>query len=143
MESSMTANPDSPAPRPDPAWGPEIAAELEANWHNGRVGRELRSETDDFRVWTIRLAPGERVAFHRHQLKYFWMALAAGRSRSRFWTGETRETEYREGDVRHFDYGAGEFMIHDLENIGDTELSFVTVEFKHGPNPPLPIEAGG
>jgi quercetin dioxygenase-like cupin family protein len=120
-------------------WGEELSRELRENEFNGRVGQHLRSETDEVRVWTIRLAPGERVAFHRHQLRYFWMALTPGRSRSRFWTGETRETDYREGDVRHFDYGAGEFMIHDLENIGDTELLFVTVEMKGGPNPPLPI----
>lgn len=127
---------------PDPAWGGEIWKDLRENEFNGRVGQQLRSETDDVRVWTIRLAPGERMGFHRHQLRYFWMAMTPGRSRSRFGTGETRETEYREGEVRHFDYGKGEFMIHDLENIGDTELAFVTVELKRGPNQPLPVAMG-
>ncbi len=134
----MGQNATSPL-NPDPAWGEAICRELRENEFNGRVGQELRSETEDVRVWTIRLAPGERVAFHRHQLKYFWMAMTPGRSRSRFWTGETRETGYRAGDVRHFDYGPGDFMIHDLENIGDTELVFVTVELKGGANPPLPV----
>lgn len=124
---------------PDPAWGEAICRELRDNALNGRVGQELRSETEDVRVWTIRLAPGERVGFHRHQLRYFWMALTPGRSRSRFANGETRETGYEGGDVRHFDYGPGAFMIHDLENIGHTELVFVTVEMKRGPNPPLPV----
>ena len=36
-------------------------------------------------------------------------------------------------------YGSGEFKVHDLENIGDTDLTFVTVEFLDSPNKPLPI----
>ena len=125
---------------PDPAWGEDICRELHENAFNGRVGQALLSETEDVRVWTIRLAPGERVGFHRHQLKYFWTALTPGSSRSRFSTGETRETAYQAGDVRHFDFGPGEFMIHDLENIGPTDLVFVTVEMKRCANPPLPVE---
>ena len=34
---------------------------------------------------------------------------------------------------------AGEYKIHDLENIGDTDLLFSTVEFKDSANAPLPI----
>ena len=41
--------------------------------------------------------------------------------------------------TRHFHFDEGEFMLHDLINIGDTELVFTTVEFKNSPNPPLPI----
>jgi quercetin dioxygenase-like cupin family protein len=124
---------------PSPEWDESLRQELLRNQFNGRVGQDLLSDTEDVRVWTIRLRPGERVGFHRHQLRYFWLAMAAGRSRSHFASGEARETEYRPGDIRHFDYGQGEFMIHDLENIGDTELVFVTVELKKGANPPLPV----
>jgi hypothetical protein len=35
----------------------------------------------------------------------------------------------------------GEFMTHDLENIGDTPLIFATVEFLHSANAPLEVEA--
>jgi len=31
-----------------------------------------------------------------------------------------------------------EYMIHDLENIGDTVLAYTTVEFMDSANPPLP-----
>jgi Sodium:solute symporter family len=36
-------------------------------------------------------------------------------------------------------FGPGEFMIHDLENIGDTVLVFTTVEFLASANPPLSV----
>ncbi len=36
-------------------------------------------------------------------------------------------------------FAAGEYMIHDLENIGDTVLAYTTVEFVEGANPALPV----
>ena len=51
-----------------------------------------------------------------HVLDYFWSAVTAG---------------------NHFK--SGEFMIHDLENIGNTELGFVTVEHKNCDDEPLPL----
>ncbi len=58
-----------------PAWPSTIREEFEANQLNGRVGTRLLSETDRVRVWEIRLAPGERIGFHRHVLDYFWTAV--------------------------------------------------------------------
>jgi hypothetical protein len=31
------------------------------------------------------------------------------------------ETEYAAGSTKHYRFKSGEFMIHDLENIGNTE----------------------
>ncbi len=90
-------------------------------------------------IGQIHLKPGERVGFHRHVLNYFWVAINAGRSLSHYSDGESRETVYEVGTTRHFHFGEGEFMLHDLTNIGDTELIFTTVEFKDLPNSPLPI----
>ena len=107
---------------------------------NGMVGQRLLSETEDVRVWTIDLAPGERVAYHKHVLNYFWTATRAGKSRSHYADGRIAETEYKEGTTRHFIFGPGENMVHDLENIGDTRLSCTTVELKTGSaNAPLPL----
>ena len=107
---------------------------------NGLVGQRLLSETEAVRVWRIDLKPGERVAFHTHVLNYFWTALSAGRSRSTLADGKSIETSYEIGTTKHFTYGLGERMIHDLENIGNTELSFTTVELKLGSaNAPLPL----
>lgn len=123
----------------DPAWSAEIRAELQQNQYNGRVGHVLLSETDDVRVWRIQLKPGERVGFHRHQLKYFWVAMNSGKSLSRHATGVTRETTYEPGDIKHIQFEPGEFMLHDLTNTGNTELLFTTVEFKVSANLPLPL----
>ena len=107
---------------------------------NGIVGQRLLSETEAVRVWRIDLKPGERVPFHTHVLNYFWTALSAGRSRSTLADGKSIETSYELGTTKHFTYGLGERMIHDLENIGDTDLSFTTVELKQGSaNAPLPL----
>jgi quercetin dioxygenase-like cupin family protein len=118
----------------------ELAGEFVRNFYNGRVGSRLVSETEDFRVWMLTLAPGNRAEFHRHQLHYFWTAVTSGIARSRYHDGRVQETKYAVGDTRHFKFGKGKYQIHDLENIGDTDLVFVTVESKRGAeNPPLDI----
>ncbi|MFD9271363.1 hypothetical protein ACFWB1_32790 [Streptomyces goshikiensis] len=116
-------------------WSAELRAEFAANAHNGRVGGRLLSETDRVRVWEIRLAPGERLPAHRHVLDYFWTALTAGRGRQHTADGTTREVTYEAGETRHFTFGPGEFLLHDLENCGHTPLLFTTVEFKDAGRP--------
>ena len=113
--------------------------EREAKNPNGCVGHKLISETDKVRVWRIHLRPGERVGFHRHVLNYFWSAATSGRGRQHFNDGETREYTYSAGETRHEAYGPGEYKVHDLENIGDTDLIFVTVEFLESANKPLVV----
>jgi hypothetical protein len=120
-------------------WSDELRAEFRRNAFCGRVGQELLSETERVRVWSIRLAPGERVAAHRHVLDYFWTAVVAGTSRQHTSDGTAREVSYRAGETRHFRFGRGEFLLHDLENTGLSELVFTTVEFLDGANPPLPL----
>ena len=113
--------------------------ELEAMNPNGCVGQELISETDRVRVWRIHLKPGQRVGFHRHVLDYFWSSATAGKGRQYFNDGEMREYTYSAGETRHEKYGPGEYKVHDLQNIGDTDLTFVTVEFLDSANKPLAI----
>jgi hypothetical protein len=122
-----------------PVWPSFIREEFEANQNNGQVGTRLLSETDRVRVWEIRLAPGERIGFHRHVLDYFWTAITPGRARSHTEDGSVVEAIYAAGDTRHFVYGRGEYKIHDLENVGDSDLWFTTVEFLDSANEPLEI----
>ena len=35
--------------------------------------------------------------------------------------------------------GAGEFKVHDLENLGDREMVFMTIEFLDSANKPLAL----
>src|ERR1700683_1513249 len=123
------------------AWPPAIAAEFErekAN-NNACVGSMLLSENERARVWIIRLAPGERIGFHRHVLDYFWTAVAGGRGRQHHQEGAPREHPHHRGDPRHETYGLGQYKVHDLENLGDKEMVFMTVEFLNSANKPLAI----
>lgn len=122
-------------------WPAAIRAEflLEARSPNGCVGQQLISETEKVRVWRIHLKPGQRVGFHRHVLDYFWSAATAGKGRQYFSDGAMREYSYKAGETRHETYGPGEYKVHDLENIGDSDLTFITVEFLDSANQPLPI----
>ncbi|MDO8533255.1 MAG: hypothetical protein Q7S17_00740 [Xanthobacteraceae bacterium] len=122
-------------------WPPEIAAELERErkQNNGCVGTYLLSENERVRVWIIRLLPGERIGFHRHVLDYFWTAVTGGRGRQHVHDGTTVEYTYYPGETRHETYGPGQFKVHDLENLGDSEMIFNTIEFLDSANKPLPI----
>lgn len=119
-----------------------LRREFEANRLNPCVGQVLVSEDARTRVWFIRLAPGERLPFHRHVLDYFWTALSHGRARSHIDGGAAVERAYAPGETSHQKFGPGAFMVHDLENVGDGDLSFLTVELLESANPPLPLPDG-
>jgi hypothetical protein len=120
-------------------WTDELRAEFEAHSHDGHVGSRLLSENDRVRVWEIRLAPGQRWHVHRHVLDYFWTAVTPGRSRQHTADGTTREVAYGAGETRHFHFAAGEYLLHDIENVGEHDLVFTTVEHLDSANPPLPL----
>jgi hypothetical protein len=125
-------------------WPAEIAAEFERESQNPNpcVGTTLLSENERTRVWIIRLAPGERVGFHRHVLDYFWTSVSGGRARQYVHDGTVLEMTYAPGETRHESYGKGEFKVHDLANLSDREMVFMTVEFKDSANQPMPLPAG-
>jgi quercetin dioxygenase-like cupin family protein len=126
------------------AWSTEIAAEFEREAKNPNpcVGSTLLSENERSRVWIIRLAPGERIGFHRHVLDYFWTSVSGGRARQHVHDGTTVEYTYVPGETRHETYGVGEFKVHDLENLSDAEMIFMTVEFKDSANKPMALPEG-
>ncbi|MGB7239088.1 MAG: hypothetical protein WBD41_24310 [Rhodococcus sp. (in: high G+C Gram-positive bacteria)] len=120
-------------------WSDELRAELGAHEYDGEVGSTLLSQNDRVRVWEIRLAPGERWHAHRHVLDYFWTAVNAGTSRQHTFDGTTRDVSYSAGETRHFHFAAGEFLLHDIENVGTGELIFTTVEHLDSDNDALPV----
>ena len=127
----------------DPAafsdWPDGVYEDMKANEHSGVVGSVLVSETERVRVWHLRLPPGYRCPFHRHVNPYFWTALTPGKARAYFSDGRIAEVEHYVGETKHFHYGPGEYMVHSVENVGDTELVFTTVEFLDGTNEALEI----
>jgi hypothetical protein len=120
-------------------WPKELQADIERNRMSACVGTVLVSETDKVRVWHLRLPPGYRCSFHRHVLDYFWTCHTYGIARGYFEDGRIADVKHFPGDTRHLSYGPGEYLLHSVENIGDTELLFTTVEFKDSANQPLPI----
>lgn len=127
------------APVEDPNWPQDIRDEFARNQQNGVIGSTLVSESSRVRVWHIRLRPGERMPFHRHALDYFWTAMAKGRSLSHQQDGTTAEHDYEIGETFHGNFAVDEYLYHDLENIGDTDLIFTTVEFLNSANGAIPV----
>jgi len=121
-------------------WPDALKTEFTEDAHDGHVGSRLLSQNNRVRVWEIRLSPGERWHAHRHVLDYFWTAVNAGNRRQHAHDGTTRDVTYTAGETRHFHFGPGEFLLHDIENIGQTELVFTTVEHLDSDNPPLPLD---
>ena len=118
-------------------WSPELIEESKNSDANGHVGTRLLLESPVARIWVIELKPGERLPFHRHVLNYFWSVLTSGTACSRTPDGVTRHVSYYPIDTKHLTFRKGEGMTHDLENVGDTDLVFVTVEFVQSENAPL------
>ena len=138
----MESTPTRASSEPYAGWTPAQRAELDANTANPRVGTRLLLEDARSRVWEIRLAPGERIAFHRHVVDYVWTCVSGGKAISRDAAGNTNHVDYEIAETRALTFGKGESMIHDLENIGGEEIVFTTVEFLDSANEPLPLAPG-
>ena len=121
------------------AFPSDLQRDFADNSFSGTVGSTLVSETDRVRVWHLTIPAGCRCAPHRHVLDYFWTVHCAGRAKNYFSDGRITTTEYQVGDTQHMAFGVGEFMLHAVENTGDTDLVFTTVEFLNGANAPLVV----
>lgn len=128
-----------PPENPRGGWPEALQREFEQNQFNGAVGNLLVSESDNCRVWHLLLRPGEFLTFHRHVLDYFWSATRAGVARGYYEDGRIVDVHHYAGETRHFKHGPGEYFVHAIENVGSTDLEFVTVEFLPGDNPPIEI----
>jgi beta-alanine degradation protein BauB len=142
MVSVQTAHKETAAANPRAHWPAALQQELEDNRFNPIVGSVLVSETDKLRVWHLLVPAGKRCTFHRHVVDYFWTCHSHGRARNIFEDGTITETVHYPGHTRHLSYAPGEYLLHSVENIGDTDLLFTTVEFLDGPNRPLPLPDG-
>jgi beta-alanine degradation protein BauB len=142
MSTVQTAQKSAAAANPRAHWPIEMQQELEHNRFNPLVGSVLVSETEKLRVWHLHIPAGKRCTFHRHVLDYFWTCHSHGKARNIFEDGSITETVHYPGHTRHMAYAAGEYLLHSVENIGDTDLLFTTVEFLQSANLPLPVPDG-
>jgi mannose-6-phosphate isomerase-like protein (cupin superfamily) len=106
----------------------DYADELAAAPHNYDVGTSVWFENHKVRVWEILLKPGERGPFHAHTRNYFWTVVEGSRGLQRFADGSYAVRDYKVGETKFLEHTPETALIHDLENIGDTDLRFVTVE---------------
>ena len=108
----------------------EYADELAAAPNSHDIGTTLWFDNHHIRVFELRLEPGERAPFHIHDKEYFWTVVDEGKGLQHFRDGTWTTTDYALGDTAYRVHTPNEPLIHDLQNIGDTTLRFVTVEFK-------------
>ncbi|NIF05340.1 cupin domain-containing protein [Chryseobacterium sp. Tr-659] len=112
-------------------WEEKEKRALESGAQNFNLGDRIVLENDEFTVWSIHLSPGDSLPFHIHKNRYFWSALSPGTARSWYNDGSVAENQYECGDTVYFDdLNEENHFIHNLENIGETTLIFLTVEFK-------------
>ena len=111
----------------DPA---DFAHELTAAPSNRQIGTALWFENGHVRVFEVRLEPGERGPFHVHDAAYFWTVVDPGRGLQRFPDGSYVVRDYELGQTRYLEHTPDDPLVHDLENVGDSTLRFVTVELK-------------
>lgn len=131
--------PAGPAEDPLRDWPEALRNEFEANQFSGGVGNILVSENERVRVWHLSLPPGGWLTFHRHVLDYFWTTPTSGVARGYYQDGRIVDVHHYPGETRHFHHGLDEHFVHAIENVGDTDLLFVTVEFLNGDNPPIAV----
>ncbi|MEL6233371.1 MAG: hypothetical protein AAFR46_03090 [Pseudomonadota bacterium] len=141
MSNITLVAPASPGDNPRAHWPEALQAEFVADFSNPSVGSVLVSETDQVRVWHLHLAPGQRCRFHRHVLNYFWTCHSTGTARGWYDDGRIQDVVHFKGETRHYHFGPGEGFTHAVQNVGETELLFTTVEFKESANAPLPLDA--
>jgi len=106
----------------------EYSEELTVAPDNHDLGTSLWFENQRLRVWEVLLQPGERGPFHAHTSNYFWTVVESSRGLQRFADGTFLIRDYQVGETKYLEHTPDTALIHDLENIGDTPLRFVTVE---------------
>ncbi len=106
----------------------EFTDELGQAPENKELGTSVWFENDRIRVWEVLLQPGERGAFHAHTTNYFWTVVEGSRGLQRFADGSFIVRDYLVGETKFLEHTEDDFLIHDLENVGDSTLRFVTVE---------------
>ena len=106
-----------------------FADELGGALEDREIGTTLWFQNPDVRVFELRLDPGERAPFHRHDRAYLWSVVEPGRGLQRFADGTFVVRDYAVGDSRVLEPSHQDPLVHDLENVGDSRLRFVTVEF--------------
>ena len=91
-----------------------------------------------FRLWNLKLEPGERMPFLRHNKNYSWISETDALLKSRFGNGRISLIRVNEGDTEYLE-NVDKGCINDLENLGENPVLFKILEYKHRFHDLLPI----
>lgn len=92
----------------------------------GPIGDEILFENDYVRIWSIKLDPGQRQPWHKHELPYIVVPLTDGKNVMYFEDGRERETVEKPGDALWREPG----IPHELHNISDWQYRNILIELK-------------
>lgn len=108
----------------------QFQEEVQAAPRNRQVGTSVWFENERVKIWELRLAPGQRLPLHCHPIDYFWVCVEPGRVRQHNAAGQEDVHDVALGQVDFLNIASGQPLIHDIENVGDSQIRFVTVELK-------------
>jgi hypothetical protein len=118
----------NPAGNFDP-WEPSKLNELKNQRFPESLGQKLLFENEKVLLWELDLVPGQRHPFRKISRNHSWVTQSEGLAISRCCTGKISMLRFKNGDSTFFGLN-GEVAIHDLENIGESNLLIHITEFK-------------
>jgi hypothetical protein len=110
----------------------ELPADVEHAETNYAIGTSLLGGNGRVNLWDVQLEPGERSPFHCHRTSYLVITHQGGLARAGFADGGADVFPHHAGEVTYVQVKAGDRLIHDLTNVGETPLGFTIVELLDG-----------
>ncbi|TMU56696.1 hypothetical protein [Flagellimonas algicola] len=110
-------------------WDQKMIDELLHNDVRESLGDRLVFENETVKLWDIRLEPGERLPFRKHNVNYNWVCVTGGLALTRHGNGKISMVKLEPGDTEYWEF-RGKNYTNDLENIGDRTIAINVLEYK-------------
>ena len=110
-------------------WDQQMIEELLQRDIKESLGERLVFENETVKLWDIKLEPGERLPFRRHNTNYNWVCVTGGLALTRHGNGKISMIKLEPGDTEYCEF-KGKDYTNDLENIGDRTLAINVLEYK-------------
>ncbi|WP_343486566.1 hypothetical protein [Allomuricauda sp. d1] len=119
-------------------WEEDYVEELNSLEFKETLGNRLLFEDKTVKLWDLKLEPGQRMPFLRHNKNFSWISETNAVLKSRFGNGKITLIRVGKGDTEYFEHAEKNY-INDLENLGDTSAIFKILEYKQAFHDMLPI----
>ncbi|MEM9649665.1 MAG: hypothetical protein AAF969_14405 [Bacteroidota bacterium] len=96
------------------------------------LGDKLVFENENVKLWDLRLNPGERIPFRKHNTNYSWVCVTGGLALTRHGSGKIDMLKLDPGDTEYCEH-KGRDCTNDLENIGEHPIVINILEYKESP----------